>query len=108
MVMELLGPSVGHLSLELQTYTTSTKLLVNHVLGIMPCPWLRLKVRPARGAPNAVCAGEQHALLPQHADSGSRPHTLCKLYLQWQAAPQSDMLNHLSTRSTCSPERSHQ
>jgi hypothetical protein len=35
MVMELLGPSVGHLSLELQTYTSNTNLLVNHGLGML-------------------------------------------------------------------------
>lgn len=35
MVMELLGPSVGHLSLELQTYTQNLKLLVNHGLGML-------------------------------------------------------------------------
>jgi hypothetical protein len=35
MVMELLGPSVGHLSLELQTYTTNANLLVNHGLGML-------------------------------------------------------------------------
>lgn len=35
MVMELLGPSVGHLSLELQTYTTNLGLLVNHGLRML-------------------------------------------------------------------------
>jgi hypothetical protein len=35
MVMELLGPSVGHLSLELRTYTHDLKLLVNHGLGML-------------------------------------------------------------------------
>jgi hypothetical protein len=44
MVMELLGPSVGHLSLELQTYTHNLKLLVNHGLGMLKvsasCPYL--------------------------------------------------------------------
>lgn len=49
MVMELLGPSVGYFSLERQTYTTNTKLLVSHGLGMLkvrtcirlpPCRWL--------------------------------------------------------------------
>jgi hypothetical protein len=35
MVMDLLGPSVGHLSLALQTYTTNLQLLVNHGLGML-------------------------------------------------------------------------
>jgi len=35
MVLELLGPSVGYLSLELQTYSTNLKLLVNHGLGML-------------------------------------------------------------------------
>jgi hypothetical protein len=35
MVMELLGPSVGYFSLERQTYTTNTKLLVSHGLGML-------------------------------------------------------------------------
>lgn len=35
MVMELLGPSVGQLSLELQTYKNNLRLLVNHGLGML-------------------------------------------------------------------------
>lgn len=35
MVMELLGPSVGHLSLELQSYKDNTRLLVQHGLSML-------------------------------------------------------------------------
>ena len=35
MVMELLGPSIGYLSLELQTYCSNLHLLVNHGLGML-------------------------------------------------------------------------
>lgn len=47
MVMELLGPSVGYFSLERQTYTTNTKLLVSHGLGM-------LKVRTARDGTHSL------------------------------------------------------
>lgn len=35
LVMEMLGTSVGHLSLELQSYTKDTRLLVNHGIGML-------------------------------------------------------------------------
>lgn len=72
MVMELLGPSVGQLSLELQTYKTNLSLLVNHGLGMLKVGQSLLCHTPdrlaavARLTPNACCALTltTHAALP--------------------------------------------
>lgn len=40
MVMDLLGPSVGCLSLELQHYRHDVRLLVNHGCGMLKVGWV--------------------------------------------------------------------
>jgi hypothetical protein len=63
MVMDLLGPSIGSLSLELHAYQQDMSLLVNHSLGMLKVHWRLLSeeaqhatVSPAGARPGTSAA----------------------------------------------------
>jgi hypothetical protein len=59
LVMQLLGPSIGCLSLELQAYRQNLPLLVDHGLGMLNVGAAARRVNPASGL--CVCSAAQCA-----------------------------------------------